>query len=157
MGRPTDQMNNSMIPIIFGHFADQMSTYQVFFSVGCIFISLFHFFCFFQAIHFGQLISSGKFQKFDHGKAENIERYGQAQPPNYNLQNARAPVAAYYAESDWQSVPKDVRKLISELPNVVYDYLIPHKAFNHGDFAYGKDARRLVYDEVLKMIKSTEV
>lgn len=124
-----------MIPLIFGHFSDQLGTHQV--------------------IHCFQMIS-GKFQQFDYGKSQNIDHYGQNEPPIYNLKNARAPVALYYAESDSQVVPKDVKKLIAELPNVALDYLVPHKEFNHGDFAYGKDARRLVYDKMLEMMKTAE-
>lgn len=99
---------------------------------------------------------SGDFRKFDYGKTENMLHYNQTSPPSYNLKNVKTPVGLYYADSDWQAVVKDVQRLAKVLPNVVHDYLIPHKEFNHGDFAYGKDAPRLVYDEVLKMIKSSE-
>lgn len=136
MGSPSDQTDLDQIPIIYGHFASQAGTNQ--------------------AIHFGQSIESGKFRKFDYGNAGNQLRYGQNGPPAYKLENAKAPVAVYYGESDWFVVPKDVKRLISELPNVVLDYPVPHKKFNHGDFMYGKDARSLVFDKVLEMIRSTE-
>lgn len=123
-----------MIPIIFGHLSDQLGTHQV--------------------IHCFQMIS-GKFQQFDYGKYQNIDHYGQNEPPIYNLKNVRAPVALYYAESDSQVVPKDVKKLISELPNVTLDYLVPHKQFNHIDFLWGVDAPILLYHELLQTIKAS--
>lgn len=126
-----------MIPVIFAHFAGQTGVNQ--------------------AMHFGQLIRSGKFQKFDFGESGNLNRYGQKTPPAYKLENAKVPVSVYYSENDWFVVPEDVKKLISELPNVALDYLIPHQKFNHGDFSCGIDARRLVFNKVLEMMRSTEV
>lgn len=126
----------TLVPVIFGHFAGQSAVNQ--------------------AMHFGQSIESGKFRKFHYGKSENLARYGQEEPPNYNLNNVLAPVAVYYSENDWLVVPQDIKQLINALPNVTLDYLLPHAQFNHGDFIYGKDARPFVYDEILKTMKSTE-
>lgn len=106
-------------------------------------------------IHFGQS-AAGKFEMFDYGRLGNRQRYGQRRPPAYKFSNAKAPVAVYYGDNDWLVVPKDVKKLIRKLPNVVLDYPVPHEKFNHADFAFGKDARRLVYEQVLKMIKSSQ-
>lgn len=119
--------------MIFGHFANNLGTHLIAHSIQ---------------------LSSGEFRRFDFGKIKNLEHYGDAEPPKYNLKNAKSPVAVYYAASDPQVPPQNARKLIKELPNVALDYLVPHKAFNHGDFAYGKDARRLVYYQILKTMKS---
>ena len=37
--------------------------------------------------HFSQLMLSRKFQRFDYGEEENLKRYGDAIPPEYNLKN----------------------------------------------------------------------
>lgn len=107
-----------------------------------------------QFVHFGQSTASGDFRKFDYGRAGNKIHYNSDLPPKYDLNNVTAPVAIYYASNDWLTVVKDVQKLASALPNVINDYLVPHVAFNHVDFIAGISAPRLVYDEIIKIIKS---
>lgn len=107
-----------------------------------------------QFVHYSQLINSGRFQQFDHGEVENLKRYNQATPPDYNLSNIKAPVALYYAESDAVTVTLDVERLSKELPNVINKYKVPHARFNHADFVWGLDAPRIVYDELLKTMES---
>lgn len=63
-------------------------------------------------------------------------------------------MAVYYAQNDWLASVKDIRKLLTKLPRVLNDYLIPYKEFSHGDFVCGMDAPRLLYDEILKTVKS---
>jgi hypothetical protein len=43
---------------------------------------------------------SGKFREFDYGPRKNMERYGQSEPPNYNLKNLTAPTSLYYGTGD---------------------------------------------------------
>lgn len=102
------------------------------------------------------MVNSGRFRKFDYGPSENLLRYNQPSPPDYDLQKAKIPTAVYYAESDWLTTVEDVRLLIKDLPNVFNDYLVPHKKFNHADFVWGKNAGRLVYDEIVKNMKMSE-
>lgn len=35
--------------------------------------------------------------------------------------------------------------------------MVPHDKFNHVDFLWGKDTPRLVYDELVQTMKSTEI
>lgn len=69
------------------------------------------------AVHFGQEMKSGeyscffaetswrffsgKFRQYDYGRNENIARYGQPQPPDYDLSKVTCPVYIYYADNDW--------------------------------------------------------
>lgn len=86
----------------------------------------------------------------------NQKHYKQNSPPDYNLKNVVAPISIYQGQTDRLTVAKDVQKLAEELPNVIKTYLVPHTKFNHSDFVCGKDAPRLVYDEIIKIMKSTE-
>ena len=61
-----------MLPDILGHTPAGASTHTV--------------------IHFAQGINSGKFQQFDYGKHENLNRYGQEDPPEYDLTKVTAAV-----------------------------------------------------------------
>jgi lysosomal acid lipase/cholesteryl ester hydrolase len=45
---------------------------------------------------------------------------------------------------------QDVARLRAKLPNLVSDYLVPYKNWNHMDYLWAIDADRLVYSEVLK-------
>ena len=55
-------------------------------------------------MHF--LFFTGKFRKFDYGVADNVEKYGQEQPPEYNLSNVSVPVDLYYGTDDIISTPQ---------------------------------------------------
>jgi hypothetical protein len=52
---------------------------------------------------------AGEFGQFDFGEKKNMEKYGQATPPNYNLSLVTSPVALYYGEND-KLVPVQVRQ-----------------------------------------------
>jgi hypothetical protein len=43
---------------------------------------------------------SNKFQKYDYGKEENLKKYGQEEPPLYNLTNIIVPLVMYYGKHD---------------------------------------------------------
>lgn len=108
-----------------------------------------------QLIHFGQLVKSGHFRKFDYGLIGNLLKYHRFTPPDYNLENVQIPVSVYYSQNDWLANVKDIHKLLQTLPNVVKSYLIPHKQFNHIDFLWGIDAPILLYHELLQTMKAS--
>lgn len=123
-----------LFPIAFGHFPNGFS--------------------FDQLLHYLQIFNTGLFQKFNFGHIQNLIRYKRPTPPDYNLENVKVPVAVYYAESDTLTVVQDVKRFIKSIPNVVNDYLVPHKLFNHIDFILGIDAPKLFLDEVVRTMKS---
>ena len=55
------------------------------------------------------LYFAGGFGQFDFGEEKNMEKYGQATPPQYNLSLVTSPVALYYADNDKLS-PVQVRQ-----------------------------------------------
>lgn len=107
-----------------------------------------------QLIHYGQEVNSGHFRQYDYGRIGNLRRYKRFSPPDYDLKNIMAPVALYYSYDDWLADVKDTQRLMKVLPNIVHDYLVPHKKFNHIDFIWGIDAPFLLYDEIVRVIKS---
>lgn len=50
----------------------------------------------------------------------------------------------------------DVRKLRDNLPNMALDYLVPFEKWAHLDFIWGTEAKKYVYDEVLKQMLTYE-
>lgn len=59
-----------------------------------------------QIAHYGQLINSAKFRKFDYGWIQNLIKYGQMTPPDYDLSKITAPVYLHYSGNDYLSAVK---------------------------------------------------
>ena len=53
---------------------------------------------------------TGRFCRYDHGRKENIEKYGVHPPPGYDLEKVTFPVATYWGDNDWLAEPV-VRKI----------------------------------------------
>lgn len=124
-----------LLPVVLGHVPSGMSRNQL--------------------LHYGQSIFSGRFRQYDYGPVRNFIKYKRRTPPDYNLNNVRAPVAIYHSQNDWLATMKDTRILLKRLPNVVKNYIVPHEKFNHLDFIIGTQAKSLVYDELLKTMNSS--
>ncbi|CAN7988476.1 unnamed protein product [Ixodes hexagonus] len=103
-------------------------------------------------VHYAQFILSKRFQKFDFGKSKNQLIYGVSTPPEYNVSRTAAPVALFWSEGDWLTVPKDVSLLRGRLPNVVLDYKVLDPEFSHLDFSVGIHAKKLVYQPMMKLM-----
>ncbi|KAL6417528.1 hypothetical protein ACFW04_012682 [Cataglyphis niger] len=104
-------------------------------------------------IHYAQGIQSGKFRQYDYGRAKNLLIYNSMEPPDYDLANIKVPIALFYANNDWLVSTEDVERLYHLLPNVVDMYKVPWSNFNHVDFLWAKDAPKLVYERVLKIMR----
>lgn len=121
-----------MLPVVMGHTPAGASTRQF--------------------IHFGQLYKSGRFSYFDHGWWTNRRTYGSFRPPTYNISTIKVPIFLHYADNDWLSTPKDVDKLFKELKSVVGKYRVPLHNFNHLDFVFANDAKKLIYDRIIRIM-----
>lgn len=47
-----------------------------------------------------------EFKRFDYGREENLQRYGQEKPPMYDLSQVTAPVVLFYGDGDYISPPE---------------------------------------------------
>eukprot|EP00096_Caligus_rogercresseyi_P015886 TRINITY_DN8382_c0_g1_i1.p1 TRINITY_DN8382_c0_g1~~TRINITY_DN8382_c0_g1_i1.p1 ORF type:complete len:417 (-),score=34.87 TRINITY_DN8382_c0_g1_i1:29-1279(-) len=130
------QMNMTLLPIILGHEPGGTSTRTL--------------------IHFAQEINDDRFQKFDHGREENLKLYNQTTPPAYNIRdNVQVPIALLWSENDWLADPLDVQWLQDELKTVlVQSYRVPYKQFNHIDFLWGLNANAMVYEFIKTLLKN---
>ncbi|KAK1123312.1 hypothetical protein K0M31_008931 [Melipona bicolor] len=104
-----------------------------------------------QFVHYGQLIHSGMFRKFDYGFVGNIKKYGKKNPPDYNLGNVKLPVYLYYGTNDMFVDVQDLHQLYKSLPNA-QKFLISDN-FAHLDFVWGKHVDTWVYNKVLDLMK----
>ncbi len=75
----------------------------------------------------------------------------QATPPVYNVTNIDTPIALFYGSDDVLATPPDVKLLIPQLKNLVYQHEI--ETYGHLDFVFGFDAVDYVYKDILKLLE----
>ncbi|KAM3956520.1 lipase 1-like [Aphomia sociella] len=128
------QINATALPVIYGHTPSGSATKQY--------------------LHYVQLIKSGKFAKYDYG-SENLVKYYWVTPPDYPIENIRAPMAIYYSVNDKFTPVESVKKFISKLKIVPKLIKVPDDKFTHLDFIFARDVKKLLYDNVLELIYQT--
>lgn len=110
-----------------------------------------------QLVHYGQSLKDKGFRRFDHGLLRNRRVYGSYKPPHYNLGAITTPVFLHYSPQDPLANVNDVDRLFRELGRPVGKFRIPHDSFGHLDFIWGVDAKVLVYDRVINLLRSMDV
>ncbi|KAG8035475.1 hypothetical protein G9C98_006921 [Cotesia typhae] len=104
-------------------------------------------------IHFSQDVEFNVFAKYDYGEEENVKIYNSSKPTDYDLSKVTSPTALIYSEADWYSNPTDVEALFDLLPNIIDVHIVDHPKFTHMDFLWAIDAKSLVYDHVIDLVK----
>lgn len=108
-----------------------------------------------QLAHYGQGISGGGFRRYDQGsRFANYRTYGSFSPPRYDLSRVTTPVFLHYSDSDPLAHVNDVDRLFRELGRPLGKFRVPMRSFSHIDFMYGINAKQLVYDRVINLIKA---
>ncbi|XP_014208906.1 lipase 3-like [Copidosoma floridanum] len=108
-----------------------------------------------SVLHYLQNIESGNFVMYDFGEKENSLKYGQPEPPAYDLSNIVAPVALIYGEGDSIIAPDDVIELSKRLPNVVTIESVPDPKFGHLDFVVAQDIKKLLNNRLLEIMENS--
>ncbi|XP_058808640.1 lipase 3-like [Phymastichus coffea] len=108
------------------------------------------------AVHYAQLIVSGKFRQYDYGFLGNLKSYHSFTPPDYELSRIQTPVGLIWAENDLLATSEDVIHLYSKIPTVMLYHKINYSRFNHLDFVHAKNASELVYTKVISVLKNIE-
>lgn len=121
-GFDKDQFNSSMLPAVLSHTPAGTSTKTV--------------------THFAQSILTGKFKPFG----------ASSETPEYDLSKVTVPTAAFYADNDLLSDPRDVQQLFQKVSMKLGKFRVALPSFNHLDFLWGKNAKKLVFDDVLAVL-----
>lgn len=105
--------------------------------------------------HYVQIINSGKFQQFDHGKQGNLKEYSQENPPIYNISKIDIPVALFVGKNDQLATKENAHKTYAELNTNSRCGLSYAKDpnFAHADFIEAKDNVKTLLEGVLEKIK----
>lgn len=127
------KINRTILPVILGHMPTGTSTLQF--------------------VHYGQLVQSGGFHRFDFGPEGNIQKYGSVLPPVYNLSNIEVPIVIFYSENESFSDVKDVEILSNKLPTVYESVNVSD--FNHLDYLYSIESI-VVYRKIISFIERLE-
>ncbi|CAG9771584.1 unnamed protein product [Ceutorhynchus assimilis] len=105
-------------------------------------------------LHMLQSHQAERFQFYDYDFFKNLIVYGQFKPPLYNLRSisGEVPIIISYGINDYFAGPEDFERLIAETPGAV-GHIVPWPFFNHIDFVYAKDAKKLLYNDCIRMLK----
>ncbi|XP_063892998.1 lipase 1-like [Helicoverpa armigera] len=132
-----NQHNATMMPVILGHTPAGSSVRQL--------------------AHYGQGISGKQFRRYDHGSAlSNYRAYGSIKPPRYDLSKITTPVFLHYSDTDPLAHVEDVETLFRELGRPIGKFRVPQATFSHIDFMYGINAKELVYNRAINLIKAMD-
>uniref|UniRef100_A0A1I8MFR3 Partial AB-hydrolase lipase domain-containing protein n=1 Tax=Musca domestica TaxID=7370 RepID=A0A1I8MFR3_MUSDO len=132
VGRNWNEFNRKKFPIILGHYPAGVAAKQV--------------------KHFIQVIKTGKFAPYSYSTNKNMLLYKEREPPRYNLTAVTVPTYVYYSKNDLLCHPADVEDMYKDLGRPIGKYLVPQKEFNHMDFLWAINVRRLVYSRMLKVL-----
>lgn len=99
--------------------------------------------------HFAQLVLSGNFQRYDEGIKGNLQRYGTAKPPQYNVSLITSPMVLVNGVSDILSSMVNVKILASKLSRLIEYYIVPRSYWSHHNHVWGNEAAELVYPKIL--------
>ncbi|KAG8552390.1 hypothetical protein GDO81_004509, partial [Engystomops pustulosus] len=102
-------------------------------------------------IHWYQALRTGKLQAFDYGTRGNMKHYNQCTPPLYNVTKMDVPTAIWSGERDWLADKIDVKMLIDNISNLVYNEEI--SKWEHLDFIWGLDAPQRLYKKILELLR----
>lgn len=104
-----------------------------------------------QGIHYIQLHVSNTFRRFDYGVKKNLKKYGQEEPPEYDLSNISAPTHVYYGLADGSATAKDMQRLPQHIsPDVLkHFYQVPDPTFGHLDFIFAMKVKQEINDPVI--------
>jgi hypothetical protein len=86
-------------------------------------------------MHYGQSVGSAtpSFKRFDHGSAQaNIDKYGYATPPDYDLSLLNFPIAIFSGSQDALADPAGVAWTANQLKHTLifnHEYYMGHMSF----------------------------
>ncbi|NXP25146.1 LIPM Lipase, partial [Scytalopus superciliaris] len=101
-------------------------------------------------LHWAQTARTGELKQFDYG-SRNQEKYNQSSPPFYRLEAMAVPVVLWSGGQDWVSPPREVRRLLPRIPNIVRQEEFPD--WNHFDHHWGKDAPERMYSQMVSLME----
>ncbi|KAH8333713.1 hypothetical protein KR059_002692 [Drosophila kikkawai] len=107
-----------------------------------------------QAIHFIQSYASNEFRLYDWGSRKNLEYYGVAVPPPYDLGQITSELYLYYGLADGSANKQDISRLPELLPNLALLHEVPDPTWGHLDFIFATEVKKVINDMVIDYSKA---
>ncbi|KAH6923461.1 hypothetical protein HPB50_001282 [Hyalomma asiaticum] len=96
---------------------------------------------------------TARFAMYDYGLIKNLEKYGQATPPDYPVENIRAPVALFSSVGDTVADSDDVARLAAAVDRTLFFHnVVPPTNFRHMDFVLGHRSQDFLHELMLGAI-----
>ncbi|GAM21316.1 hypothetical protein SAMD00019534_044910, partial [Acytostelium subglobosum LB1] len=131
MGFDLSNINNTRLPVIMAHEPGGTSVQNV--------------------VHWSQCKKHG-YRKYSYGPLGNLEKYGQLEPPSYNITEFLAPVIIFYGGHDDLADLTDVEWLIPQLgDHLLYQKFMP--SYSHIDFVWGENAYQWIYNDAVSFLQ----
>ena len=107
--------------------------------------------------HFGQLVTKRQMTRHDHGKEENLRRYGSEKAPLYEIGKITSPSLCLFAtKTDSLSDPADVRLFKRQLKVPLMRDVFIEEKLNHFDMLRHSRARHWVFGPMLELLEQVE-
>lgn len=105
-----------------------------------------------EFLHLFQHYKKDNFTMFDYGR-QNFKVYGSKTPPNYPLENIKAPVFIYAGSCDAIISEIDLKHLSEALPNVKKFKVLEN--YNHCDFVFGKNSKKFLFNGIIRSMQKS--
>lgn len=105
-------------------------------------------------IHYAQGVQSNIFAAYNYSTPEeNIKHYNQTTAPIYSISSLKVPTALFHGGNDWLADPTDVQFILDQIPKDTLVFSKNLDDYDHADFIIALTANRLIYDDVLNLMK----
>ncbi|XP_057656123.1 lipase member K-like isoform X1 [Diorhabda carinulata] len=102
-----------------------------------------------------QFLRTSNFTKFDYGKEKNLNMYGTATAPRYDLSKIPVPFSLFVGENDWLATLTNAKDLMAGIRPELRCGLqvVPYKKWTHLDFLIAKDLPKYLYKYLFQKIE----
>ncbi|XP_075161664.1 lipase 3-like [Haematobia irritans] len=111
-----------------------------------------------QSLQVLQSVMTCHFRSYDYGAQDNLKKYGQSQPPDYNLTNIDplAPIEIYFSDNDFLISVEDVYELYKVLGEKANWNRVKYKKYNHLDLVLAYNVKTCINDCIVDKIQQNE-
>jgi lysosomal acid lipase/cholesteryl ester hydrolase len=101
-------------------------------------------------VHYIQSGRSDHFLKFNYGLTGNMNKYNSPYAPQYRLRDiTNEDIAIFSAENDLLSSPANIQYIRQNIGvELMDDYVVPIKKWNHMDFLYAMDTGKYIHERI---------
>lgn len=131
-GIDVSELEPSFFPVVIEHFLTEISTKLL--------------------LQYLQNARSKTFSRYDYGGEKNLLVYNSTNPPLYDLKKVTMPIALLTGRNDNLASVEDVDLLRKQLPNVVYNLIVPRPLMNHADFLWGRTMDVYLYPYIYEVL-----